>query len=182
MHLALYRPGIPQNTGNIGRLCVGLRASLHVIGPCGFDFSDRALRRAALDYWPHLDFHLHPGEKEFLAWLDGRDPWLVTKHGELRVDRAPYEADAVLLLGNENTGLPDAWHARWPDRRVAIPILGPVRSFNQANAAAMVLAAALTRYGWAPAAPVTGGACGAGGRAGADRQVNQTGCRGVEDL
>ena len=154
MHLALYQPQVPPNTGNIGRLCVGMDAELRIIGPCAFDFSDKSLRRAGLDYWPHLRWHLHPSPEDFLAWLGGRQPWLVTKFGVHRFDRAPYRADDVIVLGNEVRGLPDAWHARWPDRTVHIPILGPIRAYNLANAAAMVLShAKLATGGFEGSAP-----------------------------
>jgi tRNA (cytidine/uridine-2'-O-)-methyltransferase len=142
MHLALYQPQVPPNTGNIGRLCVGMGATLEIIGPCAFDFSDKALRRAGLDYWPHLDWTLHPSPEAFLAWLGGRRPWLVSKFGALRFDRAEYHDDDVIILGNEVRGLPADWHRRWAERAVHIPILGPIRAFNLANAAAMVLAQA----------------------------------------
>lgn len=138
-HVVLHRPGIPQNTGNIGRLCVGLEAELHLVGPCGFDLDDRKLRRAGLDYWPHLSWRLHEDDTTFEAWLGNREPWLVTKHGETPYNRPAYRDGDVLCFGNENHGLPDAWHRRWPHRRIAIPIRGPIRSYNLANAVAMVL-------------------------------------------
>ncbi len=151
LHLALYHPAIPQNTGNIGRLCVGMGAHLHLIGPHGFDLSDKAVRRAGLDYWPHLTLTEHADEHAFLRWLETEAPnprpWLITKHGPLRFDEPGYRDGDVLILGNENTGLPEAWHARWPQRRVSIPIRGPVRSFNLANAAAIVLAHATIKVG-----------------------------------
>jgi tRNA (cytidine/uridine-2'-O-)-methyltransferase len=154
MHVALYHPEIPPNTGNIGRLCVGMGAELHLIGPCAFDLSTKALRRAGLDYWPHLHWQLHADEDRFLAWLGEREPWLVTKFATRRFDQAPYQHDDVILLGNEVTGLPEAWHERWPDRGLAIPILGQIRSYNLANAAAMVLAQASLATGrfdaWQP--------------------------------
>jgi tRNA (cytidine/uridine-2'-O-)-methyltransferase len=139
MHLALYQPQIPGNTGNIGRLCVGMATHLHIIGPCAFDFGEKALRRAGLDYWPHLQWTLHPGPAEFLAWLGARRPWLVTKYGRLRFDQPAYGSDEVIILGNEVRGLPEEWRRRWDDRCIHLPILGPIRSFNLANAAAMVL-------------------------------------------
>lgn len=142
MHLALYQPQVPPNTGNIGRLCVGFGATLEIIGPCAFDFSDKALRRAGLDYWPHLTWTLHPSPEAFLDWLGDRQPWLVSKFGALRFDQAPYHNDDVIILGNEVRGLPEDWHHRWPQRAVHIPILGPIRAFNLANAAAMVLSQA----------------------------------------
>jgi len=139
MHLALYHPQIPGNTGNIGRLCVGQDAELHIIGPCAFDFSEKALRRAGLDYWEHLRWHLYDDEHAFLSWLGSRTPWLISKHGRTRFDAVPWQRDDVIVLGNEVRGLPTEWHARWPERGVHIPILGPIRAYNLANAAAMVL-------------------------------------------
>lgn len=154
MDLCLYQPQVPPNTGNIGRLCVGMRAHLRIIGPCAFDFSDKALRRAGLDYWPHLQWTLHPDPQHFLDWLGERRPWLVTKHGVTRFDRAPYVEDDVIVLGNEVRGIPRAWHQRWPDRTIHIPILGQIRAYNLANAAAMVLSHARIATGafegWTP--------------------------------
>jgi tRNA (cytidine/uridine-2'-O-)-methyltransferase len=145
--LALYQPQVPPNTGNIGRLCVGMRAELRIIGPCAFDFSDKALRRAGLDYWQHLTWHLHPSPEDFLAWLGPRQPWLVSKFGTLRYDHATFNEDDVIMLGNEVRGIPADWHARWPGRAIHIPILGPIRAFNLANAAAMVLSQARLQLG-----------------------------------
>ena len=142
MHLALYQPQVPPNTGNIGRLCVGMDCQLHIIGPCAFDFSDKALRRAGLDYWQHLTWTLYPEPDSFLTWLGDRRPWLVTKFGQHQFSTAPYAEDDVIILGNEVRGLPDEWHNRWSDKTLHIPMLGPIRAFNLANAAAMVLAQA----------------------------------------
>ncbi len=147
MHLALYHPEIPPNTGNIGRLCVGMNAELHIIGPCAFDFSDKALRRAGLDYWPHLRWHYYDNDTVFLTWLADREPWLVTKFGAVRWDQPDYQRNDIIILGNEVKGLPASWHERWPNRGIAIPILGQIRSYNQANAAAIVLGLASLKAG-----------------------------------
>jgi tRNA (cytidine/uridine-2'-O-)-methyltransferase len=146
-HLALYQPQIPGNTGTLGRMCVGLNAHLHIIGPCAFDFSDAAVRRAGLDYWPLLRWTLHDDETAFLAWLGPREPWLVTETGPLRWDRADYAAGDVIVLGSEKGGLPAAWHRRWRHRAVHLPILGEVRTYNLANAGAAVLLTAAARSG-----------------------------------
>jgi len=144
LHVALYHPAIPQNTGNIGRLCVGMNAALHLIEP-GFDVDDKACRRAGLDYWPNLTWHLYDSDQAFIDWLSDGDPshaaepWLVTKFATQHYHEATFADGDVLLMGNENTGLPDAWHDRWPNTRISIPILGPIRSYNLANATAMVL-------------------------------------------
>ncbi len=154
MDLALYQPQVPPNTGNIGRLCVGMGAMLHIIGPCAFDFSDKSLRRAGLDYWPHLRWQLHEGPEAFLAWMGGRQPYLVSKHGRQRFDQPAYREDDLIILGNEVRGLPAAWRQRWEKRTLCIPMLGPIRSYNLANAAAMVLSQARLGSGafdhWTP--------------------------------
>lgn len=146
-HVALYQPEIPPNTGNISRQCVGMGAMLHLIGPVVFDMSDSAVKRAGLDHWPHLKLTVHDTPEAFLTWLGERRPWLVTKFGATRYDRAGYATGDVLLFGNETRGLPAEWRERWADRCVAIPILGPVRSYNLSNAVALVLAQAMSTSG-----------------------------------
>ena len=123
-------------------MCVGIDAHLHIIEPAKFDFSDNSLKRAGLDYWTDVKLTIHESEDLFLEWLGERKPWLVTKFGASRFDRVSYRDEDVLLLGNENTGLPDTWHARWPERRIYVPMPGPIRSYNLANTAAIVLAQA----------------------------------------
>ncbi len=117
-----------------------MEAHLHIIEPAKFDLSDNALRRAGLDYWPDLTLTLHQDESLFLKWLGKRKPWLITKFGNTRFDQVAYYEEDVLILGNENTGLPDEWHRRWSDRRIYVPMPGPIRSYNLANTAAIVLA------------------------------------------
>ncbi len=148
-HVVIYQPSIPPNTGNIARQCVGMNMRLHLISPCAFNLDDKAVRRAGLDYWEHLDLTVHDSADAFLDWLGDREPWLVTKFGQVRYDQADYAADDVLIFGNELKGLPDAWIERWPTRTVVIPILGSIRSYNLANAAAIVMAqACLTSGGY----------------------------------
>lgn len=138
IHLALYQPQVPGNIGAVGRTCIGLGAELHLVGPIQVDLSARAVRRAGVDYWPMLRLSLHPTPEAFTAWLAGRRPWLVTKEGSVRYDRAAYADGDVIILGNEVRGIPAAWHAQWPGRGVHIPMRGPVRSFNLSCAAAVV--------------------------------------------
>lgn len=145
--VVLYQPSIPPNTGNIARQCVGMQMPLHLIGPVAFDLSDHAVKRAGLDYWPHLELHLHASPADFLDWAADRPFWMVTKHGRLAWDRAAYTPDDLLIFGNELTGLPEEWLARSPDRTLYIPMPGPVRSYNLANSAAIVMAAAFSACG-----------------------------------
>ncbi len=138
-HVVLFQPSIPPNTGNIGRQCVGMRAMLHLVGPLTIDLGTQAVRRAGLDYWGDLMLQVHETPEAFLHWLGGRDPWIVTKFGATRYDRAAYQRDEVLIFGNEITGLPESWRQRWSHRAIHVPILGPVRSYNLANTAAIVM-------------------------------------------
>ena len=147
IHVALYNPAIPQNTGSIARQCVGMNAHLHVIGPIPFEISDHTVQRAGLDYWEHLKFTYHDSPEHFLTWLGDRTPWLITKFGPYRFDQPDYQDNDVIILGNENTGLPQDWHDRWLDRRVFIPMPGKVRSYNLSNACAIVLAHAHAKAG-----------------------------------
>lgn len=144
LHVALYQPQIPPNIGNVARTCIGFGAMLHLIGPVPFDLSDRRVKRAGLDYWPRLKLRVHDSPEAFLAWLGKaeRVPWLVTKHGPTRFDRAGYRDEELLIFGNEKTGLPQAWHERWAERRVSIPMSDDIRSYNLGNAVAIVLAQA----------------------------------------
>jgi tRNA (cytidine/uridine-2'-O-)-methyltransferase len=147
LHVVLYQPEIPPNTGNISRQCVGMNACLHLIGPTGFDISDSAVRRAGLDHWTDLNLTVHNTPDEFLKWLGYRKPWLVTKHGKVRYDMPEYAVEDILLFGSETRGLPQEWLQKWSDRTVYIPILGNVRSYNLANTAGIVLAQASLKAG-----------------------------------
>ena len=165
LHVALYQPLIPPNTGNIARQCVGMNATLHLIGPVAFRMTDHDLKRAGLDYWPHLRLTRHDSPEAFLEWIEAHSRatapggassqriWLVENRGTLRYDRAPYRDHDVLVLGRETTGVPHEWLERWPDRVVHVPVLGPVRSYNLANTAAIVLAQAMATAGLYPAIP-----------------------------
>jgi len=147
LHVVLYKPEIPPNTGNIARQCVGMNACLHIIGPINMDLSSSAVKRAGLDYWDQLDLVFHKQEDEFLSWLGDRNPWLVSKHGKLRYDRADYSDGDILIFGNEITGLPDEWISKWSDRTVYVPMIGKIRSYNLANTAGIVLAHASLKAG-----------------------------------
>lgn len=147
LHVVLYQPEIPPNTGNIARQCVGMNAHLHLVGPLAIDLSRKSVRRAGLDYWDHLSLFVHETPESFLHWLGARKPWLVTKLGSIRYDKPAYRDEAVLIFGNETSGLPEAWHAKWPDCLVRVPIMGKIRSYNLANTVSVVLAQASLHAG-----------------------------------
>ncbi len=147
LHVVLYQPKIPPNTGNIARQCVGMNARLHIVGPLTFDLSENAVKRAGLDYWDDLKLTLHDGPDEFLGWLGNIKPWLVTKFGGKRYDSPAYGSEDVLVFGSETKGLPGEWLERWPERTVYVPIIGNVRSYNLANTVSVVLAHASWKSG-----------------------------------
>jgi tRNA (cytidine/uridine-2'-O-)-methyltransferase len=147
MRIALYQPDIAQNAGTILRLCACFGVPVDVIGPTGFDMSDRSLKRAALDYLPFVDLTRHVSFEAFMAERAlatsgmGRLVLLTTKAATSHCDFA-FSADDTLLLGRESAGVPDTVHER-ADARITIPMRPGLRSLNVAVAAGMVLGEAL---------------------------------------
>ena len=141
LHLALLNPEIGPNAGNIGRLCLGIGARLHLVAPLGFSTSDKAVRRAGLDYWKHVDVVEHADADAFWAWTGQRRVHLFSAHGTRPYTAVHFAAGDVLLFGRESVGLPKALLASRPSWR--IPMSGPIRSLNLANAACVVTYEAL---------------------------------------
>ena len=151
LSLALYQPDIPQNVGNMLRLCACLGVDVHVIEPAGFDLSDRALKRAGMDYLAHVHPIRHLTFGDFEAWRkeSGRRLVLLTTAGTLPYANLVYADDDVILVGRESAGVPEAVH-RAANERVVIPMARGLRSLNVATAAAMVLGEALRQTGGFP--------------------------------
>lgn len=137
LHVVLYEPEIPQNTGNIGRTCVAIGAKLWLVRPLGFRLDAAHLRRAGLDYWEHLEWEAVADWTALLERLGPRRRWLFTKQATRRHTEVHYAPDDVLVFGAESRGLPDSLLAASPDTRVRIPMTGPVRSLNLACAVAI---------------------------------------------
>lgn len=142
LHIVLYRPQIPPNTGNIARQCVGMKAALHIVKPVGFDLSRQAARRAGLDYWDNVNLSIYESPGDFLEWLGEREPWVVTSRGRIRYDKPEYQDEDLLLFGSETLGLPQDWIGRWRERTVYVPMPGRIRNYNLANTVSVVLAQA----------------------------------------
>jgi tRNA (cytidine/uridine-2'-O-)-methyltransferase len=144
MHLALYQPDIPQNTGTILRLAACLGVPVDAIGPAGFDLSDRALKRAALDYLPHVELVRHESFAAFDTARRQRGDRLVllTTHGAMPYTDFAFRPDDILLLGRESAGVPEPIH-ELADARLRVSMRAGLRSLNVAVAAAMVLGEAL---------------------------------------
>jgi tRNA (cytidine/uridine-2'-O-)-methyltransferase len=145
MRLALHQPDQAGNVGTILRLAACLGAAVDLIEPCGFPFSDRALKRAGMDYLELAAVTRHAGWGAFEARLEGRLV-LFTTAGALRLPEARFEAGDTLLFGAESRGVPQEVHAR-ADLRVRIPQIEGTRSLNVAVAAGIGLAEALRQTG-----------------------------------
>ncbi len=149
LHIILFTPEIPQNTGNIGRLCAFGDLRLHLIEPLGFTITDKHLKRSGMDYWKSLDLHIHADWKAFLCSPSAPDPqrlWLLTTHGKRDHWFCPFQRGDGLVFGSEGKGAPDWLHAAvGPDRRIRIPSFSeaPLRSLNLSTAAGIVAYEAL---------------------------------------
>ena len=158
VNVVLVEPEIPQNCGNIARTCAATGSRLHLIRPLGFDISDRAVRRAGLDYWHLVQvsdyenledlFHRHP---EALS-----DLWLTTTKAPRPYTGAAFTADSWLFFGKETAGLPLAFRERFRERCVRLPMVNEARSLNLSNTVAVCVYEALRQAGF-PGLLGTGG-------------------------
>ena len=147
-HVVLVEPEIPQNTGNIARLCAATGACLHLVGRLGFRIDEHAVRRAGLDYWHLVDLQVWPDLPTFEARHPGTRLVLLTAHAPRSYLDAGLGLGDALVFGSETTGLPERILERHPDARFAIPTReGSVRSLNLANAVSIVLYEALRAGG-----------------------------------
>lgn len=153
MHIVIYQPEIPPNTGNIIRLCANMGARLHLIEPLGFEITDKRLRRAGLDYrdkaviqqWPDFDtWRAEHGHCRVLA---------ASKFGTVRYDNVSYRADDALLFGRETSGLPPERHAD-ADAVIYLPMQPDNRSLNLSNSVAIMAYEAWRQLGFAGCTPV----------------------------
>lgn len=138
--IALYRPEIPSNTGNIGRLCVGLNISLHIVSKPSFILSAKEIRRAGLDYWEKLNLIKHENEHTFLEYCKENNKKIVpiSKFGHIRYDEFNYSNDDILLFGRESTGLRESIWENDAANSVYLPMSDNIRSINVSNTAAIV--------------------------------------------
>ena len=136
LHIILFRPEIPQNTGNVGRLCAFTGCRLHLIHPLGFKITDAALKRAGMDYWKTLDVNHHETWEAFLASpaRPTGNLWLLTTHATQNIWQAKFADEDGIVFGNEGHGAPEFLHAHVGQRRLRIPSFErdgiPLRSLN----------------------------------------------------
>jgi len=139
-NIVLIHPEIPQNTGNIGRLCVSTGSHLHLIKPLGFSLDDRYIRRAGLDYWKYLDLSVYENWDEFLEKNNTEHLYFFSTKTEKSIWDCPMRPGDFLVFGNEGSGLPETFYVEYQEQLFTIPMPGKFsRSLNLANSAAIVL-------------------------------------------
>ena len=137
--VCLYRPEIPQNTGNIGRLCAATQSRLHLIRPFGFSADDKNLRRAGLDYWPYLDVEIHDTAEELFEKFAPEKIAFFSKFATKSYAEMPERVE-LIVFGQETKGLPVELRQTYKDSLYALPMFHPnVRSFNLANSVAIAV-------------------------------------------
>ena len=154
LHVVLYQPEIPPNTGNIGRTCVAIGAKLWLIKPLGFRIDEKELRRAGLDYWPHLEWEAVENWGDLAARLAaplaaGR-AWFFTKTATRIYTDAAFEKGDMLVFGSESSGLPPELLAEHRDRALRLPMRREVRSLNLSATAAAAMYEAVRQMGVVP--------------------------------
>ena len=148
LNIVLLEPEIPANTGNIARTCAATGSVLHLIKPLGFDISDKAVKRAGLDYWHLVDVRVYEDWADFLAKTGAEDFWLFSTKAPQAYTAAAFSPDCYLVFGRETRGLPEALLAQHPQRCLRIPIRAEARSLNLANSVAVLCFEALRQQGF----------------------------------
>ena len=148
MHVVLYQPEIPPNTGSVARLCAATLTALHLIEPLGFKIDDKHLKRAGLDYWEFVDLRVHASWDAFIRRSTTVPLKFFSKKASRSYTQVRYSEDDYLVFGPETRGLPEEWLALYPENTYRIPMMGTaVRSLNLSNAVSIVLYEALRQLG-----------------------------------
>ena len=148
MNIVLLEPEIPANTGNIGRTCVAAGARLHLIEPLGFHLSEKALKRAGMDYWKDLDVTTYIDYQDFLDKNPGARIYMATTKARRMYTEVSYEPDCYIMFGKESAGIPEEILVENEERCVRIPLGNGIRSLNLGNSAAIILYEALRQNGF----------------------------------
>ena len=148
LNIVLLEPEIPANTGNIGRTCVAAGARLHLIEPLGFSLSEKALKRAGMDYWKSLDVTTYVDYQDFLDRNPGAKIYMATTKARKVYTEAAYEPDCYIMFGKESAGIPEEILGEKKEHCVRIPMIGDIRSLNLGNSAAIILYEALRQNGF----------------------------------
>jgi tRNA (cytidine/uridine-2'-O-)-methyltransferase len=143
INIVLVYPQIPPNTGNVARLSAGLGLKLHLVKPLGFSTDDRYLKRAGLDYWPHVDLTYHESLEEFFASNPDGNFYFCTTKTKRAYTAIKYQPNDFLLFGSETKGLPESLLKQNESKTITIPMNGKIRSFNLSSAVSMITGEAL---------------------------------------
>ena len=143
MNIILFEPEIPANTGNIGRTCVETGTSLHLIEPLGFRITDKAVKRAGMDYWDQLDLHIYDNFEDFLQKNPNAKIYMGTTKAKKTYTEVSYEPDCFLMFGKESAGIPEEILVDYEETSIRIPMNSNIRSLNLSNSVAIVLYEAL---------------------------------------
>ena len=148
VNIVLVEPEIPQNCGNIARTCAATRSRLHLIEPLGFDISEKAVRRAGLDYWPMVDLTVYRSLEDFFARNPAPDLWLATTKAPRDYTGARFRDGCWLFFGKETAELPREFREAHYDRCIRIPMRPDARSLNLSNSVAILTYEALKQQGF----------------------------------
>lgn len=150
MHVVLFEPEIPPNTGNVARLCAATNTVLHLIEPFGFKLEDKQLKRAGMDYWQHLTWHRWKNWSAFRDQVSENSAlWFIESKGPRAYSEAHFSTDDYLVFGRETAGLPARLYQHDPGHWLRIPMFNEQsRSLNLSNCAALVLFEALRQNGF----------------------------------
>lgn len=143
MNIVLLEPEIPENTGNIGRTCVATGSTLHLIRPLGFNIDEKAVRRAGLDYWQHLDLRVYDDYADFCEKNPDAKIYYATTKGRNVYSEVPFGQNDYIMFGKESAGIPEEILIKHPNECIRIPMIGDIRSLNLGNSVAVVLYEAL---------------------------------------
>ena len=148
MHIVLYQPEIPQNTGNIARLCAAAGVALHLIEPLGFFWDDQRLKRAGLDYWELVNIERHLNFEAYLAKYPEAELYFATTKAKSFHTDIQYKSGDAVVFGPETRGLPPEILSLKPENNIRIPMYREARSLNLANSVGIILYEALRQQGF----------------------------------
>ena len=148
LNIVLVEPEIPQNCGNIARTCAATGSRLHLIRPLGFDISEKAVKRAGLDYWHLVDVREYENLDEFFARNDVKQMWCLSTKAPKSYVEAEFSEDCYLFFGKETTGLPEDFLEEHRDSCIRLPMRAEARSLNLSNSVAITVYEALRQTGF----------------------------------
>jgi tRNA (cytidine/uridine-2'-O-)-methyltransferase len=149
VNIVLLEPEMPANTGNIGRTCVATGSTLHLIEPLGFQINEKAVRRAGLDYWEHLDVKVYDDYEDFLQKNPGAKIFMATTKAKKTYTQVEYGPNDFIMFGKESAGIPEEILVENEETSIRIPMNYEIRSLNLSNSVAIVLYEALRQQNFA---------------------------------